>query len=47
MAYVSGKDGAHTQQLGAQIEPLKRMPNLKLSFLLGCTIDLHQSASRN
>jgi hypothetical protein len=23
----------------------ERMPNLKVSFLLGCTIDLHQSAS--
>jgi len=47
MAYVSGKDGAHTQDLGAINRASERMPNLKLSFLLGCTIDLHQSASRN
>ena len=35
MAYVSGKDGAHTQELGTKFEPLNSMPNLKLSFLLG------------
>jgi hypothetical protein len=43
MAYVSGKDGAHTQDLGATNRASERMPNLKLSFFLGCKIDLHQS----
>ena len=41
MAYVSGKDGAHPQELGPN-RASERMPDLKLSFLLGCMIDLHQ-----
>ncbi len=38
MAYVSGKDGAHTQDSAQQIEPSERMPKSKLSFLLGCKL---------
>jgi hypothetical protein len=38
MAYVSGKDGAHTQDLGATNRASERMPDLKLSFLLGCKL---------
>jgi hypothetical protein len=43
MAYVSGKDGAHTQNLGATNRASERMPIEKLSFLFGSKIDLHQS----
>ncbi len=32
MAYVSGKDGAHTQYLGATNRASERMPNLNYRF---------------
>ena len=35
MAYVSGKDGAHPQETRCKNRASERMPNLKLSFLLG------------
>src|SRR6516165_4272125 len=46
--HTSAARMAHTLRISVQrIEPLNVCQDLKLSFLLGCKLDLHQSAKLN